>query len=346
MDQPRRILYIDDDAGMRRLVEKLLTRRGHQLVTAEDGAHGVARAAEGGFDLIAVDHYMPGMDGLATLEAIREMPDAPPVVYVTGSEESAVAVAALKAGASEYVVKSVGDDFVNLLERAFSHALSTAQLHRAKDAAEQQLIAANARLATLLREVNHRVANSLQLVTTMVTMQSRLLDDPAAKAALADTERRIQAIAQVHRRLYTSGDVESVDMDEYLKAIVEELQAAWSNPVSPRVIRLEAEALKLHTDKAVSLGVIVNELVSNACKYAYDIGQPGEVRVRFSRDQSADDERFLLEVEDDGRGLDDGPPRGTGLGSRLIAAMAQSLSSTVEYDRNYQGCRAVLAGSV
>ena len=167
-----------------------------------------------------------------------------------------------------------------------------------------------------------------------------------AKAALADTERRIQAIAQVHRRLYTSGDVESVDMDEYLKAIVEELQAAWSNPVSPRVIRLEAEALKLHTDKAVSLGVIVNELVSNACKYAYDIGQPGEVRVRFSRDQSADDERFLLEVEDDGRGLDDGPPRGTGLGSRLIAAMAQSLSSTVEYDRNYQGCRAVLAGSV
>ena len=66
---------------------------------------------------------MPGMDGLADAAELRKLPDCPPVIYVTGSEESAVAVAALKAGASEYVVKSVGDDFVDLLEQAFAHAL-------------------------------------------------------------------------------------------------------------------------------------------------------------------------------------------------------------------------------
>jgi two-component sensor histidine kinase len=340
MHQPRRILYIDDDAGLRRLVEKLLGRRGHTVVSAESGADGVAKAREGGFDLIAVDHYMPGMDGLETLEQLRSVPECPPIVYVTGSEESAVAVAALKNGASEYVVKSTGDDFVDLLEQAFAHALATQRLFAAKEDAEGQLREANRRLEALLREVNHRVANSLQLVGAMVAMQSKLLPDKSARQALADTERRIQAIAQVHRKLYTSGDVESVDMDEYLSAIVAELQATWSTPVSPRTIRLEAEAMKLHTDKAVSLGVIVNELVTNACKYAYAEGDSGEIRVRFGR---AEKTKFRLEVEDDGCGLTgDDSPKGTGLGSKLIAAMARSLSSAVEYDRGHRGCRAVL----
>jgi two-component sensor histidine kinase len=342
MQEPRRILYIDDDPGTARLVQKLLGRRGHSVVTAPSGAEGVELAREGGFDIIGVDHYMPGMDGLQTLQALQKLPHCPPVIYVTGSEESSVAVAALKAGAFEYVVKSLGDDFVDLLERAFAHALATERLQRAKEDAEANLLTANERLATLLREVNHRVANSLQLVSAMVLMQSKTLPDEAARAALADTERRIQAIAQVHRRLYTSDDVESVAMDEYLAAIVEELQATWSTPVSPRTIRLEAEALQIHTDKAVSLGVIVNELVSNACKYAYGEGEPGEVRVRFRRDPSGDVDKFMLEVEDDGCGLSDEGPKGTGVGSKLISAMAHSLASSMSYDKAHQGCRAVL----
>jgi DNA-binding NtrC family response regulator len=201
MHEPRRILYIDDDPGTARLVQKLLGRRGHSVATAQSGAAGVDLAREGDFDIIAVDHYMPGMDGLQTLHALQELPKCPPIVYVTGSEESSVAVAALKAGAFEYVVKSLGDDFVDLLERAFSHALATQRLQQAKEEAEANLVTANERLATLLREVNHRVANSLQLVSAMVLMQSKTLPDEAARAALADTERRIQAIAQVHRRL-------------------------------------------------------------------------------------------------------------------------------------------------
>lgn len=340
MHQPRRILFIDDDAGLRRLVEKLLGRRGHTIVSAASGADGIEKAKEGGFDLIAVDHYMPEMDGLECLIELRKLEGCPPIIYVTGSEESSVAVAALKAGAAEYVVKSVGDEFVELLEQSFAHALANERVRQAKDDAEERLREANVRLETLLREVNHRVANSLQLVSAMVTMQAKLLPDAAARQALADTERRIQAIAQVHRKLYTSEDVDAVAMDEYLKALVEELQATWSTPVNPRTILLEAEALHLHTDKAVSLGVIVNELVTNACKYAYKDGHAGEIRVRFARDGEAP--KFRLEVEDDGCGLDGEGPRGTGLGSKLISAMAKSLSSAINYDRDHAGCRAVL----
>jgi len=344
MKQPRRILYIDDDAGLRRLVEKSLGRRGHTVVAAETGTEGVELARDGQFEVIAVDHYMPGMNGLDTLAALHRLPNCPPVVYVTGSEESSVAVAALKAGAYEYVVKTANDDFVDLLEQAFTLALARVRLEGEKAAVEYELRSANDRLETLLKEVNHRVANSLQLVSTFVHMQSRALDNDEAREALSDTQRRIDAIAQVHRKLYNSSDTGSVEMDEYLSAIVEELEETWSTPSAPRSIRLAAEPIQLHPDKAVSLGIIVNELVSNACKYAYDKDCAGEVRVQLSL---ADERRFSLCVEDDGVGMaDGGQPKGSGLGSKLVVAMAKSLSADFGYDPAHRGVRARIVAAI
>ncbi len=338
-----RVLYIDDDAGIRRLAARALERRGYRMTVAETGAEGVVKAAAERFDLIAVDHYMPGMDGLETLEALRRLPDPPPVVYVTGSEEGRIAVAALKAGAADYVVKTVGDDFFDLLAASFEQVRARALLKHEKAAAEADLRASNARLEALLGEVNHRVANSLQLVSAMVRLQATALTDPSAREALEDTQRRIQAIAQVHRRLYTSNDVESVDMQEYLCALVDELAETWSTEALPRALSLAAEPIRLPTDRAVSLGVIVTELVTNACKYAYpDSG--GEVRVALRR---IDDDVFLLAVEDDGCGIpEDAVPRGTGLGTKLIRAMAQSLQTIVEYDPTHTGVRATLRAAV
>ncbi|MBD8619712.1 response regulator [Sphingomonas sp. CFBP 13728] len=338
-----RVLYIDDDAGIRRLAARALERRGYRMTVAETGAEGVVKAAAERFDLIAVDHYMPGMDGLETLDALRRLPDPPPVVYVTGSEEGRIAVAALKAGAADYVVKTVGDDFFDLLAASFEQVRARALLEQEKASAEADLRASNARLEALLGEVNHRVANSLQLVSAMVRLQATALTDPSAREALEDTQRRIQAIAQVHRRLYTSNDVESVDMQEYLGALVDELAETWSTEALPRALSLAAEPIRLPTDRAVSLGVIVTELVTNACKYAYPTGG-GEVRVALRR---IDDDVFLLAVEDDGCGIpEDAVPRGTGLGTKLIRAMAQSLQSIVEYDPTHTGVRATLRAAV
>ena len=338
-----RVLYIDDDAGIRRLAARALERRGYRMTVAETGAEGVVKAAAERFDLIAVDHYMPGMDGLETLEALRRLPDPPPVVYVTGSEEGRIAVAALKAGAADYVVKTIGEDFFDLLAASFEQVRARALLEQEKASAEADLRASNARLEALLGEVNHRVANSLQLVSAMVRLQATALTDPSAREALEDTQRRIQAIAQVHRRLYTSNDVESVDMQEYLGALVDELAETWSTEALPRALTLAAEPIRLPTDRAVSLGVIVTELVTNACKYAYPTGG-GEVRVALRR---VDDDVFLLAVEDDGCGIpEDAVPRGTGLGTKLIRAMAQSLQTIVEYDPTHTGVRATLRAAV
>lgn len=338
-----KVLYIDDDAGLRRLAQRGLTRRGYAVTLAENGAEGVTLAAQRGFDLIAVDHYMPGMDGLETLTRLRALPTPPPVVYVTGSEEGQIAVAALKAGAADYVVKTAGEDFFDLLASAFDQVVARTALSQAKERAEDELRASNARLETLLREVNHRVANSLQLVSALVSLQSNTLSDEGARAALQDTQRRIAAIAQVHRRLYTSDNVESVDMRDYLGALVDELAETWSTASAPRHVRLVAEPIRLPTDRAVSLGVIVNELVSNACKYAYPGTAAGEIRVALRR---ADD-GFELVVEDDGVGIDPGAAaRGTGLGSRVISAMAKSLHSAIVYDPAHKGVRAILRATL
>jgi two-component sensor histidine kinase len=339
-EAPRRVLYIDDDEGLRRLVARALSRRGYEVTLAADGEEGLRLAREAAFDVIALDHYMPGLSGFETLTSLlASCRNAPPIVYVTGSDESRVAVSALKAGAADYVVKVVGDEFFDLLDSAFVHALEQVQLRRKTAEAEEALGASNQRLEALLREVNHRVANSLQLVSAFVHLQAAALDDETARAALRDTQRRIAAIGQVHRRLYTSDDVEAVDMAAYLETLVHELQDSWGGAVGAR-LTLSADPIALKTDRAVSLGVIVNELITNACKYAYAPGQAGEVRISLRKDG---EHGLKLVVEDDGRGLEPGSAaQGTGLGTRVIRAMADSLGAQISYDPQHRGVRASL----
>lgn len=97
--------------------------------------------------------------------------------------------------------------------------------------------------------------------------------------------------------------------------------------------------MRLDTDKAVSVGVIVNELITNACKYAYAPKSAGTVRIGLKREAAG---ALLLVVEDDGPGLGGAEPKGTGLGARLVKAMADSLGSAVVYDPDHAGVRATL----
>ena len=106
------VLYIDDDEALARLVDRGLTRLGFKVVHAAGGTQGLERLQEGGIDVIALDQYMPGLDGLETLERILAIPNAPPVVFVTASQDSAIAVTALKAGAADYLVKPLDAEIV------------------------------------------------------------------------------------------------------------------------------------------------------------------------------------------------------------------------------------------
>jgi two-component sensor histidine kinase len=326
-EEPVRLLYIDDDPALRRLVQRRLGTRGFEITLAADGHEGCTLARGGQFDVIAVDHHMPGMDGLQTLEQLLALPACPPVVYVTGADDGRLAAAALRAGADDYVVKTIGEDFIELLRSAFSQSLERVRLRRAKEQAERDLIASNERLGALLREVNHRVANNLQMTMSFINMQASVLPEGEARNALLASQQRIGAIAHVNRHLYATGNVESVAMDDYLANLARDLTETWTSPRAPRHVVSRSDAVELPTDKAVTLGIVICELVANACKYAYEGDCAGEVRIVLGASEGT---RMRLTVEDDGMGIGDTvETKGTGLGQRLVKAMARGLGATI-----------------
>ena len=344
---PTRVLYIDDDAGIGRLVQKHLERLGRQVRLAADGETGLALAAAERFDAVALDHYLPGRDGLDLLADLRALPAPAPVIFVTAAEEPRIAVAALKAGAADYVVKDLHGVFLDLLDRAIVQAVQETELRRERDRAEQESRESRERLeelaakqSVLLREVNHRVANSLQLISSLLELQARRTGDSDARDALRAAAERVEAVSLVHRRLYTSDDVSHVEMDQYLAGLVEELQRSVGAQDASCSIRLRADQARVETDKAVAIGLVVNELVTNAAKYAYPSRDGGEVRVDFRKLDGA----FTLTVEDDGVGLPpgDAKPQGSGLGTMIVAAMARTARATVETVQGQPGTRVTL----
>ncbi len=226
-------------------------------------------------------------------------------------------------------------DEVNLgLERAVAErtedlVLANREVERARDRAE-----------AMLREVNHRVGNSLQLVSSFITLQRRSINDERAREAFSATQARIEAVSRVHRQLYTSDDMSQVELDAYLTSLVDELRQSLCSGERACALSVEAEPLKTTTDRTVAVGVLVAELVTNAVKYAYP-DSDGEIRIRLKREA---DGRARLTVEDDGIGVSEGKdsPKGTGLGKTIIAAMARDLRTEVAYVYGPKGLSASL----
>ncbi len=341
---PPTILYIDDDATLARLVERGLKRQGFNVVHAADGESGIARLADGNIDVIALDQHMPGLDGLETLEKIMRIPSAPPVVFVTASQDSKTAITALKAGAADYLVKDTQGDFIALLGVAMNGAFEQARIRKARDDAEAEVHASRDRYAALaaerevlLREVNHRVGNSLQIIASLLHLQANSSSDDDVKAALTNAMGRVAAVAQVHRRLYTSHDLKSVMLNQYLEALLEDLRRSTEGNRMSR-LTLSAEPIEIDPDSAVAIGIIVNELVMNAVKYAYPDGAgPIHVDLRTTSDD------LELSIADDGVGFQaKQDPRSTGMGQRIVGAMATKLDAKVVRDPAHSGTRMVL----
>lgn len=341
MSAPVRVLYIDDDPGLGRLMQRALEPRGLSIEHVTTGEQGLRRLQDGGIDVVALDHDLGYESGIDLLRRIRQQPDAPPVIYVTGSEDAHVAVAALKAGAADYVWKDVQGHYRDLLVESIATALTQEKLKREKEAVDREVRTAKERAELLLREVNHRVANSLALVSALARLQANAVTDEGAKFALQEMQARIAAVAGIHRRLYTSADVRVVDMDAYLSSLAQELNEAMSAETKPHPILLDVETgMQVATDKAVSLGVVVTELITNAYKYAYPDGAQGNIRLMLHR---AEGDRLVLRVEDDGvgwRGED--KPKGTGVGTRIIKAMAATLKASLSYDQGERGTRVII----
>lgn len=335
VDPVIRVLYIDDDLALVRLVQKVLNRSGFAVEHAADADEAMALIGTKPIDVVALDHYLQSGTGLEILARIAALDKAPPVVYVTGTSDMKVAVAALKAGAADFVPKTVGDDFLVLLRATFEQAIEKAELKAQKETADREVRLARDRAELLLAEVNHRAANSLSLVASLVRLQANAISDRVAKEVLGETEARIYAIASVHKRLYGSHDVRIVALDEYLGSLLEHLATSMrgDGPGGGAMLRHTLEPLTLATDAGINLGIVVTELVTNAFKYAYP-ARSGEIRVSL---RCLPNGRGELTVEDDGVGMGAETVQGTGLGTRIVKAMALGMKADIEYSGRQPG---------
>jgi chemotaxis family two-component system sensor kinase Cph1 len=190
----------------------------------------------------------------------------------------------------------------------------------------------------LLKEVNHRVQNSLSIVSAFLRMQARHAE-ANVKEHLAQADQRLRAVGLVHRRLYQDEDLETVDLARYLDELIDELARAI-DPRWRQNFSLNLSSIWLEPERAISLGLIVNELVTNSIKYAYD-GQPGPIMVTLENAR----DNFRLTVADRGRGHS-GAVEGTGFGSRMAAALVERLNGTLANEDNHPGFRTVLTAPI
>ncbi|EZP57290.1 MULTISPECIES: histidine kinase dimerization/phosphoacceptor domain -containing protein [Sphingomonas] len=188
----------------------------------------------------------------------------------------------------------------------------------------------------LMKEVNHRVQNSLQLVASFLRLQAKTANSPVVADHLAEAQARLAAVALVHRRLYRDDQVESVDLARYVDELIADMRtslgAEWG-----RHIKLDLAPVLVPTDRAVNIGLILTELVINATKYAYG-GAAGPLAIALEQHGG----KLRLIVADDGRGKGDGE----GFGSRMMDAMVQRLSGVIEYGDNHPGLRAIMTAPI
>ena len=213
-------------------------------------------------------------------------------------------------GANRRPVRSVGT-VQDITERKVFEA----KLQRSLD--EKQI---------LLQEVHHRVKNNLQIISSLLSMQSNLIEDQLAVAKLVDSERRVRSMAMIHEHLYRQRDMSSIDLFQYARDLVAELFYSISGNPS-LTFRFEGSPVTIALDQAIPCGLMLNELITNAVKYAYPDGK-GEILIKLI----TEGDFVSVSVSDSGVGLPPGfnPDTSQSLGMTIIHVLTQQLDGNLE----------------
>lgn len=193
---------------------------------------------------------------------------------------------------------------------------------------------------TLLHEVDHRVKNNLQMISSLIIMQRRTIKDEATRKSLTTMLERIEALSTVHRRLYQSKDVSRFDVADFARDLVTDLLAASGRAeIEPA---LELEPIIIPAEKATPVALMVNELVTNALKHAFKAGPDGTTAGRIGIKMNQPDGHFNIEVSDNGVGMDSATGDAS-FGMRLIKSLARQLNADIEWRDAAPGTRVVIS---
>jgi two-component sensor histidine kinase len=311
-----RILNVDDTAALRYAKGKVLRQAGFTVFDAANGRDALSLVAAERPDLVLLDVKLPDMSGLDVCQVVKKTYPGTMVIQVSATYVDKVdRVRGLDRGADAYLVEPLSPEELIANVQA---------LLRLRDAEAQKVLLLQQK-ELLFRELNHRVKNNLQLVSSLLSVQSRRIKDPAAREEFKTAQQRVRAIASLHTRLYQSDDgIDAVEMHEYLRELTDQLRALLLAERSNVRLDFRCEPFSVNVDRATSIGLIVNELISNAAKHAFPSGASGTISVGLS----VVDGRCILSVADNGAGRrasDDDP----GVGLKLVNLFATQLDGTV-----------------
>jgi two-component sensor histidine kinase len=214
-----------------------------------------------------------------------------------------------------------------------------------REAAQAALLESEANLRkalsekeVLFRELDHRVKNNLQVISSLLSLQGRQLQDHRSRELFKECQNRVRAIALAHQRLRASSDMSSIDLDTYFRQLVQELFHSYQGGQGNITSRVVIDRIALGMDQLVPCALIVNELVSNALKYAFPLRQSGDVRVELHPHGELVD----LIVSDNGIGFSpDRSPVRSGVGLQIVQALAEQLTGRIHWNNGYGTCATV-----
>jgi PAS domain S-box-containing protein len=209
-----------------------------------------------------------------------------------------------------------------------AHAIIQHQDMTERIQAEEALRSSLAEKESLLKEVHHRVKNNLQIISSILNLKGRKVQNPEVHAFLLDTQHRIRSMALLHETLYRSGNLAKVSFPQYVKSICGHLARSYASGSGHIRLRHDIADVSLEMDQAIPAGLIISELVANAFKHAFPSGSHGEILVEF---QAADDCHLVLRVSDNGVGLpaEKRPQNPETLGLLLVNNLCRQLDGRI-----------------
>ena len=185
----------------------------------------------------------------------------------------------------------------------------------------------------LMKEIHHRVKNNLMIISSLLSLQSRYIEDEATREIFKESQSRAKSMALIHERLYRSKDLKSIDFPDYIRSLTRDIFSTYVTSRGRVQLQLDVQDVMVDVNSAVPLGLIINELVTNSLKYAFPDDQEGTIRINFH----GEGDEYVLEVSDDGIGIpgDFDIEKSNSLGMLLVNSLTSQIQGELELKRDH-----------
>lgn len=194
-------------------------------------------------------------------------------------------------------------------------------------------------LKTLMKEIHHRVKNNLQIISSLLDLQSMMVKDDQASQAIKEGRNRVQSMALIHQNLYGDKDAIAIAVDEYIDSLAQNLFSSYNIQQGQIELKTNIEKMELDIDTVIPIGLMLNELISNSLKHAFEKGRPGCIELTLKKEKDS----LLMQVKDNGKGFPEpvNPDRPAAFGMRMIKIFAQKLRADLNIYNDQGACVAM-----